>query len=153
MGPVINRGAITENSTASKNAFKGLRKVVFGCNGTALFRHYSEKFAFIRLFNGGGDLRIRRLQIRRTEVAKKVQNSCRNLHFVRPCPRLPALSAFARLFFAGREDRGRRAGDKRLPASVRKRFLDGIWRVLFRLFSLGGGGGLHEIANRAAKCY
>src|SRR5580658_7685205 len=71
----------------------------------------------------GPDWRVRLYQLRRTEVAKPVRKWGKNLQFVRLCPRLPALSAFARLFWGG-EKPGRRVGHVGVSGRNESRFGD-----------------------------
>ena len=66
------------------------------------------------------------LRGRRTEVAKTLQKWRRSLPFVRLCPRLPALSAFARLIFGSGEFRVGKRSRREAFGSGFKRFLAGI---------------------------
>jgi hypothetical protein len=86
-----------------RNAFGGLHKAIIMRSETALFRIYSGKFALFRFTVGGGPFGEPDLLVKRTNVARMVQKQCGKLQIVRLCPRLPALSAFARLFVGASE--------------------------------------------------
>jgi len=84
-GHIIDHAALRKSSITSKKAFKGVQRVVFGCNGTALIRLYSANSPYFAFFRAGAIFGSQFTGERRTIVLKMLQKQGKNLVFARLC--------------------------------------------------------------------
>lgn len=94
---VANRAAFGKTPAVSPKAFKGVQKVNFACNGTALFRLISANspcFAFLWARSIGESLAARKGGRKLHERVRNRAKTHKTSAFARLCPLRPPLPAF-----------------------------------------------------------